>query len=130
MKNSANNPMQPGKCHFRDDRSPFAAPISPEPFPGGFAPLYESEERQDELLNDALAIGHAPSIAAALGLIARVRGMSGLAAETGIKRQNLYRALGADGNPTLETLTKVVTALGYRLSAEREQARGVPPTPY
>jgi len=48
--------------------------------------------------------------------------MSGLAAETGVKRQQLYRALSADGNPTLETLTKVVKALGFRLAAQRERA--------
>ncbi|TMJ19487.1 MAG: putative addiction module antidote protein [Alphaproteobacteria bacterium] len=58
----------------------------------------------------------------ALGIIARARGMSGLAAETGVKRQQLYRALSADGNPTLETLTKVVKALGFRLAAQRERA--------
>ena len=79
---------------------------------------------QDGLLNEALAIGHAPSIAAALGLIARMRGMSGLAAATGIRRQNLYRALRAEGNPTLDTLTRVTNALGYRLSAVWE---GGPP---
>ena len=93
-----------------------------ETFPVELAPFYDSEEAQRELLNDALASGHAGYIANALGIIARARGMSGLAAETGVKRQQLYRALSEDGNPTLETLTKVVKALGYRLAAERDQA--------
>jgi probable addiction module antidote protein len=123
MQNPANNLMHPGKRHFYVDDLPFASafasPMAPEPDPADLPDLYDSDEAQTRLLNDALAIGRAPSIAAALGLIARVRGMSGLAAATGIKRQQLYRALREDGNPTLETLTRVTNALGYRLSAER-----------
>ena len=95
-----------------------------ETFPVDLAPFYDSEEAQAELLNDALASGHAGYIANALGIIARARGMSGLAAETGVKRQQLYRALSEDGNPTLETLTKVINALGFRLSVERGPAAG------
>ena len=90
-----------------------------ETFPIDLDSIFESEDAQAELLNDALASGHAGYIANALGIIARARGMSGLAAETGMKRQQLYRALSEDGNPTLETLTRVVPALGYRLSAQR-----------
>lgn len=91
-------------------------------FPVDLTPFYDSEDAQAELLNDALATGHAGYIASALGIIARARGMSGLAAETGVKRQQLYRALSEDGNPTLETLTKVIRALGFRLTVEREAA--------
>jgi probable addiction module antidote protein len=91
-----------------------------ETFPVDLAPFYDSDEAQEELLNDALASGHAGYIANALGIIARARGMSGLAAETGFKRQQLYRALSEEGNPTLETLTRVMKALGFRLSAARE----------
>ena len=80
------------------------------------------EDAQAEFLNEALASGDAGYIAHALGVIARARGMSGLAAETGFKRQQLYRSLSEDGNPTLETLTRVMKALGFRLTAEREAA--------
>jgi probable addiction module antidote protein len=93
--------------------------MAPETFPIDLAAFCEREEAQTHFLDDALATSHAGTIAGALGLIARVRGMSGLAAVTGMKRQQLYRALSADGNPTLDTLTRVMTALGYRLSAER-----------
>ena len=51
--------------------------------------------------------------------------MWGLAAEIGVKRQQLYRALSEEGNPTLETLTKVIGALGFRLSVERGPVVGV-----
>jgi len=90
------------------------------------AAFLDSDDAQQAFLNDALAIGQTGVIAAALGLVARVRGMSALAGETGMSRQQLYRALSADGNPTLETLTRVVTALGYRLAVERDApaARG------
>ena len=93
-------------------------------YPVELAPYYESEAAQEDLLNDALATGHAGYIANALGIIARARGMAGLAAEIGVKRQQLYRALSEDGNPTLETLTKVIGALGFRLSVERSEVAG------
>lgn len=93
-----------------------------ETFPVDVAPFYASEDAQAELLNDALATGHAGYIASALGVIARARGMADLAADIGVKRQQLYRALSEDGNPTLETLTKVVAALGFQLTATRAPA--------
>jgi probable addiction module antidote protein len=67
------------------------------------------------VLNDALDSGHAGYIAQALGAVARARGMTQMASDTGIKRQVLYKALSADGNPTLETTLKVVQALGFHL---------------
>ena len=114
--------MHPGKCHLYGDVSPSCGRIETtalETLPLDLEHFHESGAAQLSVLNHALAIGHAGAIAAALGLIARVRGMSGLAAATGMKRQQLYRALSEDGNPTLDTLTRVVTALGFRLSAER-----------
>jgi probable addiction module antidote protein len=93
-----------------------------ETFPIDLAPFYDTREAQEDLLNDALASGHAGYIATALGVVARARGMSALAAETGFKRQQLYRALSEDGNPTLDTLTRVLRALGLRLSVARATA--------
>lgn len=57
-------------------------------------------------------------LAAALGDVARARGMSELARETGITREALYRSLSAEGNPELSTLTKVLRALGMRLTIQ------------
>lgn len=71
-----------------------------------------------DFLNDALESGHAPYIAAVLGDIARSEGMTKIAAKTGINRQALYTALSENGNPTLETLLKVMSALGVRLKCE------------
>lgn len=75
-------------------------------------------EDQAELLADAMATGDAHVVAKAIGIVARAHGMSGVATATGIKRQALYRAFSEDGNPTLETMLKVLPALGLRMRIE------------
>jgi len=57
-------------------------------------------------------------LAAALGDVARARGMSELARKTGLTREALYRSLSAEGNPQLATLTKVLRAFGLRLAVQ------------
>jgi probable addiction module antidote protein len=61
-------------------------------------------------------------IAKALGNIARARGMTQLAADTGLGRESLYKALSGDGNPSFETVLKVTRALGLRFHVERMAA--------
>lgn len=56
-------------------------------------------------------------IAKVLGDIARARGMTQLARDTGIGRESLYKALSGQGNPSFATILKVVHALGVRLHA-------------
>ena len=48
--------------------------------------------------------------------------MTKLAAKTGVNRQALYTALSENGNPTLETLLKVLAAMGVRLRCESKEA--------
>ncbi len=55
-------------------------------------------------------------LAAALGDIARARGMMQLAKDTGMTREGLYKALSKDGNPSLATILKVIKALGLKLT--------------
>ncbi len=57
-------------------------------------------------------------IAKALGNIARAKGMSQLAHDTGLGRESLYKALSGQGNPSFATILKVTRALGIRLHAE------------
>jgi probable addiction module antidote protein len=57
-------------------------------------------------------------IARALGDIARAKGMSQVARETGLSRESLYKALSGDRSPEFETVLKVTRALGLRLRAE------------
>lgn len=52
----------------------------------------------------------------AINTIARSRGMTELARQTGISREALYRAFSDSGNPTLDTLLRVLKALGVRLA--------------
>ena len=54
-------------------------------------------------------------IAHAVGVIARSRGMSGIARETGLNRESLYRTFAKGGNPKLTTFLRVLNALGYKL---------------
>lgn len=57
-------------------------------------------------------------VAAALGDVARARGMVQLAKDTGISREGLYKTLSHDGNPSLATVLKVIKALGLKLTAK------------
>ena len=57
-------------------------------------------------------------MAAALGDIARAKGMTTIARETGLGRESLYKALSAEGNPEFATILKVVRSLGLRLHAK------------
>ena len=67
-------------------------------------------------LEAVLADGDANEIADALGLVARSQGMAGIAAESGLSRETLYRTLSDSGNPRLATLLGVLRAMGLRLS--------------
>jgi len=56
-------------------------------------------------------------IVKALGNIARAKGMSQLARDTGLGRESLYKALSGEGNPSFATILKVTSALGIQLHA-------------
>ncbi len=77
---------------------------------------------QAELLSEALATGQAKVIAHALGTIARARGMSDIARTTGLSRGSLYAALNEEGNPSLDTIMRVVAALQLELRADAKDA--------
>lgn len=62
-------------------------------------------------------------IARALGNIARARGMTQLARDTGMGRESLYKALSGEGNPSFATILKVMRALGLELHAGVAQGR-------
>jgi probable addiction module antidote protein len=62
--------------------------------------------------------GEANEIKHALGVVARAKGMTLLAKETGLTREALYKALKADGDPKLSTFLAVMRALGMRLVAK------------
>ena len=76
-----------------------------------------SDEAMAAYLEAALEECDASLFAAALGDIARTKGMSQLARETGLGRESLYKALSPAGNPEFATILRVVGALGLRLHA-------------
>lgn len=85
----------------------------------------EHLETEDDILYylEAAMEGNDPKhIASALGDVARSKGMSEVAKKAGVGRQALYAALSENGNPTLETLTSVLTALGLELSVHKRAA--------
>ncbi len=84
------------------------------------AEYVDTPEAAHAYLNDAFASGDSAEIADAIGVIARARGMSELARETGLSRQALYVALSAKGDPTLSSLLNVLKALGVSLAVGRE----------
>jgi probable addiction module antidote protein len=77
----------------------------------------ETDEDMAAYLEAALEEGDPSLIAAALGDIARAKGMSQTSRKTGLGRESLYKALSSEGNPEFATVLKVVQALGLRLHA-------------
>jgi len=69
-------------------------------------------------LDAALEDGDPALIRHALNVIARARGMTQIAQDSGVTRESLYRALGENGNPEFTTVLKVVHALGMRLRTQ------------
>jgi probable addiction module antidote protein len=63
------------------------------------------------------ANGDAAFIAKALGDIARAQGMTQVARDSGLSRESLYKALSGERSPSFDTILKVVSALGLKLSA-------------
>ncbi len=74
----------------------------------------EDDEDVAAYLEAALEDGDHGVIAAALGDIARARGMTWMSRETGLGRESLYKSLSPDGNPEFATVLKVIKALGLR----------------
>jgi len=66
----------------------------------------------EEAGDDAAFIAHA------LGVVARAKGMTQLAKDTGLGRESLYKALSGEGNPSFATILKVMSALGVQLHAQ------------
>ena len=84
--------------------------------PWDAAEILNTPEDVTAYLDAWLEDGAPDEIREALRTIARSKGMSAISRQAGIGREALYKALGEDGNPTLETLSKIARALGLRLS--------------
>jgi probable addiction module antidote protein len=93
------------------------------------APLFDVAEYLDspevvaEYLNEALQSGNVELIYKAIDNIARARGMTWIAREAGLSRENLYKALSGETSPEFATIMKVLGALGMQIVAQPKPER-------
>jgi len=75
-------------------------------------------------LQVAIEDGNPALLAAALGDIARARGMTQLARDTGLSRESLYKSLSGERAPNSDTLFRVIHAMGFKLTVEPLSTNG------
>lgn len=76
-----------------------------------------TDEDMANYLEAAFETNDPALISAALGDIARAKGMAQIAEKTGLGRTSLYKALSPDGHPEFSTILKVIDALGLKIRA-------------
>ena len=91
-------------------------------FPFDAAEALDTPEAIAEYLSAALETDDPSYIAKAIGTVARARGMSEIARESGLSRENLYRSLNGETKAELDTIVRVLKALGIQLSAVPKSA--------
>lgn len=84
----------------------------------------ETDEDVSEYLTAIMEEGDPSLLQAALGDVAKARGMSEIARSAHVGRESLYKSLSADGNPSFQTIAKVLAALGIRMSFSPVAASG------
>jgi len=87
------------------------------------ADYLDTAEARAEYMTAALETGDTEFIRDAVGVVARARGVAGIAKETGLSRESLYKALGPAGNPEFATMMRVIRALGLTLAARPAPAK-------
>lgn len=94
-------------------------PSKPTTTPFDLSAILDSEEATQEYFAQVMADGDSAEVVRALGHIARARGMTQLARDTGLARENLYKALAPGALPRFDTIFKVMRALGLPATAVR-----------
>lgn len=89
--------------------------------PFDVANYLNDEEDMTEYMSQVLEEGDPAELGAAPGAIARARGMSNLARDTGLSREGLYKSLSGERAPSTDTLFKVLKALGFKLTLQPVQ---------
>ena len=80
------------------------------------AEYLKTDEEISAYLSDVFSTNDSRLIVAAIGDVARAQGMTKIAEDTECGRESLYKSLSHDGNPSFETVIKVLSAIGYRLT--------------
>ena len=91
-------------------------------YPYDSAAFLTNEEAIAAYMNSALETGDSAHIAKALGVVARAKGMNNISQKTDLSREQLYRSLSEQGNPTLKTILAVMQALGFDLMIKAHTA--------
>ena len=76
----------------------------------------DTDEAMAEYLSQVLEDGDSDELIRALGHIAKAKGMAQVANASGLGRESLYKALSEGSQPRFETITKVIQALGLKMS--------------
>ena len=92
------------------------AKLETQPFDA--ADYLETAEDVRAYLEAAFEDEEPAEIAAALGVVARSKGMTEIAKASGVSRDGLYKSLSETGNPSLSTLIGVMSALGVKLTVK------------
>lgn len=79
----------------------------------------EIEDSLTETFTDCAQDGDSATLLSTLHIIARIKGISTMAAEIGMTRQGLQKALSAKGNPRLDSINAIMRAMGYHLLPQR-----------
>lgn len=87
------------------------------------AEYLDSPKAIADYLSEALETADDSYVAHAIGTVARARGMSGIARETDLNRENLYKALKEGGKPEFSTVMKVLDALDIQLVAVPKETK-------
>jgi len=92
-----------------------------KPAPFDAAEYLDSPDMIAAYLSEALETGDDNYVAQAIGAVARAKGMSSVARDAGLSRENLYRALDDGGKPEFATVMKVLNALDVQLVAKPKE---------
>ena len=94
--------------------------MKPQTRPFDITEMLQTEQDIAEYLSVVIDDGDPSMLAVTLGDIARARGMTQIAKDSGLTREALYKALRAGANPRFDTIARVCKALGVRLVAQAE----------
>ena len=90
------------------------------------AEYLDTAERQAAYITAAFETGDPAFVRDALGVVARARGMAGIAKSAELNRESLYKALGETGNPEFSTVMRLLQAMGLRLSVRPAETKRAP----
>jgi probable addiction module antidote protein len=92
--------------------------IVTEPFDA--SKYLDTPDLQALYLADLFETGDHALIAHGLGVVAKARGMTSIARDSGLQRESLYKALSMDGKPELATVLRVLKAMGLHLTVQAD----------